>query len=131
MDQHLHWTPEEYERYQSKHKAKHRWNWPNRIVMDRSSAFPFTNVEPSIGDELLATQAPPGLNRPVSIVVYSYRHRLADSDGLCGKYVVDAIISTKSILPDDSPEYVESVTHKQVKIGKGEQEKTVVEIWGD
>lgn len=61
---------------------------------------------------------------PVRIEVISYRHRLIDIDNICVKFVIDGLVSAK-VLPDDSPEFVESVTVKQVK---SDEEKTLVKI---
>lgn len=64
------------------------------------------------------------INFPVRIEIISYRHRLIDIDNICVKFVIDGLVSAK-VLPDDSPEFVESVTVKQVKSA---EEKTLVKI---
>ena len=66
-------------------------------------------------------------NTPVDILIHSFRHRLADPDGLCSKYVIDAIVKA-GLLEDDSTKFVKEVRFKQTKIPKGEEEYTEVEI---
>ena len=61
---------------------------------------------------------------PVRIEIISYRHRLIDIDNICVKFVIDGLVSAR-VLPDDSPEFVESVTVKQVK---SDEERTLVKI---
>lgn len=64
---------------------------------------------------------------PVSIHVHSKRHRLTDADGLCAKWVIDAIVKA-GILVNDSPAYVEAVTFSQEKISVSESETTTITI---
>lgn len=46
--------------------------------------------------------------------MHSRRRRLADPDGLCAKWAIDGLVES-GILPDDSAEWVESVTFTQEK----------------
>lgn len=92
-------------------------------------AIPAPHMEQGARHEPLAKKKaarPHGQTR-VKIHFVSYRHRLADPDGLVGKYVLDSLVSC-GILGDDSPEFVESVSHYQCKINKGEEERTEVVI---
>lgn len=65
-------------------------------------------------------------NSPVSIRFTHYRNRLIDIDNYCVKAVIDGLVHG-GVLADDTPEQVAEVTHCQVKIGKGEKERT--EVW--
>jgi hypothetical protein len=64
---------------------------------------------------------------PVNIHIHSRRHRLADPDGLCAKWVIDSIV-TCGILKDDSVTYVKNVTFSQEKIGTKKHESTIITI---
>lgn len=59
-----------------------------------------------------------------SVRIHSVRKRLADIDGISGKYALDAIVRA-GIIQDDSPRYVKSVTHTQEK---GFPETTTITI---
>lgn len=61
------------------------------------------------------------------IRVTSVRHRLIDQDNLCEKYHVD-LCRYASIIPDDSPDKLE-IEVCQIKAGKGQQEKTIIEVF--
>ena len=54
-------------------------------------------------------------NTLVNVAFYSVRKRLADADGVIGKYVLDAIVAA-GILQDDRTEFVANVSHRQVKL---------------
>lgn len=62
---------------------------------------------------------------PVVITVTSYRNRLCDADGISAKAAIDGLVHS-GLLPDDSPEYVREVRHRQEKT-KGD-EYTDIEI---
>ena len=64
---------------------------------------------------------------PCDIVIHSIRRRLADSDGLSGKAVIDGIVQAK-LLISDSPAHVRSVRFSQET---GKVEKTVVSLTFD
>ena len=94
-----------------------------RMVVGPS--VPAPNVEPGFSDAPLAAKADARSHGQVSIVFRSYRHKLADPDGLCGKYVLDALVSC-GVFKDDSTDYIKSVAHEQIKISAKEKERTVV-----
>jgi len=83
------------------------------------------HVESSPGDESLGTEKITRLAVPCRIHLHSIRRRLADSDGICGKYVIDGIIHA-GILPDDSPEEVKETSFSQEK---SNQERTIIKIY--
>ena len=64
-------------------------------------------------------------NQQCWVGVLHYRYRLADADGLSTKAVVDAIVRA-GILEDDTTQCVGEVRHRQIKISKAENEKTVI-----
>lgn len=47
------------------------------------------------------------------IKIVSFRKRPCDVDNVCGKYLVDSLV-TAGVLPDDCPEHVSEVTHQQM-----------------
>jgi hypothetical protein len=57
----------------------------------------------------------------------SYRHRLADTDGISAKAAIDGLIHA-GVLRNDTPEYVTEVSYSQVKIGRKEMEWTEIQI---
>jgi hypothetical protein len=57
----------------------------------------------------------------------SYRHRLADTDGISAKAAIDGLIHA-GVLRNDTPEYVQEVSYSQVKIGRKEMEWTEIQI---
>jgi len=63
----------------------------------------------------------------VDILVHSYRYRLADSDGISAKAVIDEIVNS-GILVDDSPRFIREVRFRQTKIKKPQDEKTEIII---
>lgn len=83
-----------------------------------------THLEPSHGNAPLGTQEAQRFNTPVRISFHSVRKRLADIDGISGKAVLDGIVKS-GLLQDDSPQFVESVSHSQEK---GKEEITIVTI---
>ena len=97
------------------------------LVVGNTTLSP-ANSEQNIGNKSLATKKAPRFDRPVSIVIHNRRSRLADHDGLWGKYVLDGLVDA-GVLQDDRPEIVQRVVHEQTKIEKGEEEETVIEIW--
>ena len=61
------------------------------------------------------------------IVVIARRTRDIDPDNMFPKWIIDELVRAK-YLPDDSSRFVETI-EKRVEIVKGEEEKTIVEIW--
>lgn len=110
------WTIEEYKEYLRTGKM------PNDYHVAVSAA----NLEPNIGNEFAGADAIKKIDAPVIITIYSKRKRLPDADGICAKYVIDALIGT--ILHDDSPQYVKEVRFRTEKCGKGEAEQTQIII---
>lgn len=87
-------------------------------------------LEPRIGNALLGAQKIARLDQKCRLHIHSQRYRLTDADGVCGKYVIDALIHA-GLLRDDSPKEVEEVTYSQEKIPKTEKEQTIVKIIWD
>ena len=69
----------------------------------------------------------PRFNSQVCILVHSYRHRLADPDGISAKAAIDGIVRN-GILTDDTAKQIEEVRFKQTKIPTKEKEKTIITI---
>ena len=107
------WTAAEYRYYARTGKM------PNR---DRVT-IPLANVESSAGNAAKKADAPEKINPPVGIVVHSQRYRLPDSEGICAKWAIDAIVAA-GILPDDSPKFVTATEFKTEQISRSESEKT-------
>lgn len=59
--------------------------------------------------------------------MHSKRYRLADSDGISAKYVIDALV-LGGVLADDSPEFVKEVRFSQEKISKDKPEETIITV---
>jgi hypothetical protein len=100
-----------------------------RIRQDSNARIPVpaADLEQSFIDAPERPYADQAFNSLVSIHIHSRRHRLTDADGLCGKWLIDAIVQS-GLLRDDSPAWVEEVRFSQEKIGKSEPETTLVEI---
>lgn len=65
---------------------------------------------------------------PQVIVRFTHRtRRLADADAYIGKWFLDGLVEA-GILRDDSPQYVQEVRHRQVKIEQWEEEQTIIEL---
>jgi hypothetical protein len=76
--------------------------------------------------------APPEVRRQAlfaaaGLRIRSFRHRLADPDGVCAKWAIDGLIEA-GVLPDDSARFVKSLTYEQTKIPASEPERTEIEI---
>lgn len=91
---------------------------------NNNTGLPASNMEPHFGNASLGAQEIEGLDTPVTIRVISYRKRIHDPDGVSFKAVLDGIVRL-GLLPDDSSEYVQSVTFES---RKAKEEKTVIEI---
>lgn len=105
----------------------------NDALVAKANARPtvsLDNVEPPACDASLGAEEIPRLDTPCRIHVRSFRHRLADSDGISAKAAIDGLVHA-GILPDDSALYVEEVCFYQEKISKDDAEHTEIEIsWG-
>ena len=64
---------------------------------------------------------------PVKIIFTHWRVRLCDTDGLSGKYWLDALVSC-GLLKDDSLKFVSNVTHYQKKVYHFADQKLRIEI---
>ena len=96
----------------------------SQINGDRST-HPASNMESNTGDE---PKRPNGAQKDGEICrvyVHSIRKKLADSDGISGKAMLDGIVDS-GLLIDDSPEEVEFVRHTQEKTK--EEEMTVIRV---
>ena len=89
--------------------------------------IPHANMESNTGDEAAKANEIKKIDAQVSIHLHSKRHKLADADGLCAKWVIDSIVSV-GILQDDSPKEVKSVSYSQEKVTKNEPEETIITI---
>lgn len=91
---------------------------------------PAAHLEPRPRHAPARAQAPAGPDGSYRLCVVEHRHRLADPDGACCKYLLDALVSC-GVLPDDSPRWIAGIEKSQVKVGRDAPEKTVVEVWVD
>ena len=110
----LRWTEDDFKRYAEQHKIR-------KVRISVPPAY----MEPDSSNEPVAKKGSKGLDSRCCIDVVSYRHRLADADGISAKALIDGLIHSQ-ILPNDSPEYVQEVRFSQVKIPKTEMEFTEV-----
>lgn len=87
-------------------------------------ALPLADLEPDISHAPLAKKKVKGCTPRACIHVHSYRKRLADSDGVSAKAVIDGIVKA-GVLVDDSPQFVTQVSYGQEKTA---DEKTVITV---
>jgi len=59
--------------------------------------------------------------------ITAHRKRLIDEDNLCEKYLVD-LLRYARVIPDDAPG-VCKIEVSQKKVGKGQPEKTIIEVF--
>jgi len=109
-ERHVRWTKEQYEEHMRKFHS--------------NTKVSIANVEPNTVHAPAPTNAPKKINSPVHIRIHSKRKRLCDSDGICGKFAIDAIVRA-GILQDDSPKHVKNVSFSQEKCGP---EETVITL---
>ena len=87
-----------------------------------------TKLERAVGDATLgAAQVQATTRQRFFISVTAYRTRLLDEDNLCEKYHVD-LCRYAGALPDDDPSQTK-IEVRQIKAGKGEQERVEIEVW--
>ena len=100
------------------------------LALQNRTAVPVADVEPPARHEPMAEKKGTRLDsfKGVIVCVHSKRHRLTDPDGASAKAVLDGLVIAK-ILADDSPEFIKEVRMSQEKIGKDQQEETVVELY--
>jgi len=111
----MNWTEDEYAEYISKTKVRNKASVP-LADLERNPC-----VIAKKKNEIKA------FDKAVNITLHSRRHRLADSDGLCGKWVIDSFVQA-GILRSDTPEEVKEVRFSQEKIGRDEEEETIIII---
>ena len=104
-----------FNQYQEKHGNKDR------------TPVSAADMESGASNALLGAEKVTRLDSPCRIHIHSKRHRLADADGICAKYVIDGLIHG-GLLPNDSARWVKNVSFSQEKIGTDREEKTVVMI---
>ena len=79
-------------------------------------------MEQNTSNESLGAQKAARLTAPHDLHVHSIRKRLADSDGISAKAVIDGLIKA-GVLIDDSPKYIKEISFSQEK---GKKEKTIL-----
>ena len=92
-----------------------------------NTPFSATDMESNIKHASTGKKCTLPLDSPCCLHLHSRRHRLADSDGISGKAVIDGLVNAK-VLQDDRPDYVQRVTYSQEKIPKTENEETIITI---
>lgn len=99
-----------------------------RANLSDDFAAPAAKLEPNPCHAPLAKEK---VQRPAGkrflVRVTSFRRRLLDEDNLCSKYHVD-LCRYASIIPGDSPDKCK-IEVGQIKVGKSQTEKTVVEVF--
>lgn len=83
-----------------------------------------SDLEPDTCDEYLGKKKVARFSSLCRIHIHSIRGRLADSDGISGKAIIDGCVKA-GLFADDSPEYIQSITFTQEK---GFPEKTIISI---
>jgi hypothetical protein len=101
-----------------------------KIGVPASPPVQSADLECPSGTGPLATGAGAALDTlgRVRIRCLSRRHRLADSDGISYKAIIDSLVLER-VIEDDGPKYVESVEMRQEKIPMGDPEETVIELY--
>jgi hypothetical protein len=90
-----------------------------RQIADKTSNVEQHTINvPKITDALKIT------DKGCSIHIHSIRKRLTDSDGICAKFAIDAIVLA-GIIENDDPSIVKEVSYSQEK---GEPEQTIITI---
>lgn len=98
----------------------------NRSARDRA-AVRDAHLESDLSAAGLSKDAAPTFSSRVRIQFHHFRRRLADPDGLSVKAAIDALVASR-ILGGDTAQEVAEVSHIQTKIGREEEEKTIVTI---
>lgn len=93
--------------------------------LSNKTPVPVAHVQPRSSYEPLAKEKTARFNRPASIHVHSKRKRLADPDGCCAKYVIDALVDC-GIFCDDSTEQIKQITSSQEQ---SKEEETLIYIY--
>lgn len=125
------WTMEQYLEYRRRTGLGAKDNCERSAPgPDPDPAPQAPNVEPPACRPHLGEKAHKGLPSfsRVRLRVISYRHRLADADGISAKAVIDGIVHA-GILADDNTKIVEEISWRQVKIESEEEERTEVQFF--
>lgn len=111
-------------------QIKEKLNEPRKAHTQNRSTISPPNMEPSACVRSLEKKANPRLDTQgrMHLHIVSYRHRLADADGISAKALIDGIVLAE-ILEDDSPNIIQEVSYSQVKIPKVQPAKTIVEVY--
>ena len=88
---------------------------------------PSGDVEQRTGHASTATDEIQTPVQAVDIRFTHYRRRLADPDNFATKHFIDGFVEA-GLLPDDSPEFVNEVRHRQLKIASWQQEHMQIEL---
>lgn len=82
------------------------------------------DVESTVGNESLGSNAYTKIDTPVCISIHSKRHRLADPDGISAKAAIDGLRYC-GILPDDTAADIAEIKYTQEK---ADNEETIIKI---
>ena len=94
---------------------------------DNRITVPVADMEQDSWNAALSKNGASAFDSCVNILVISYRRLNHDTDGVSVKAVLDGLVHA-GILADDSSKQVKTVTFESRKTGKGEAEKTIIEI---
>lgn len=85
-------------------------------------------MEQDTGNGNMGTEGFTGFSTPCRVHFHSVRNRLADSDGISGKAVIDGLVHA-GVFTDDTTKQVTETTHSQEKKrGKEYTEVTIEEV---
>lgn len=102
---------------------------PRKISSSRRAPVSLADIKSHLGHESLGTQAGPRLDGSYRVHVHSRLHRLPDADGVCLKYIIDALVSA-GVLANDSREFIpQPPTQSDEKIPSSQPEETIVEFY--
>lgn len=96
-------------------------------ISDDRDPNPDANMEPDIGYETKRSDEIEAFTETVCLDFVHYRHRLADPDGLSVKAVIDGIVEA-GLLRNDTCKEIEAISHRQIKIPRAEEERTLLTI---
>jgi len=111
--------PERYRR-----QAERQLTTPDRPTI------PATNLERAPDCAPVAPPRHPKVDTPCRLRLLCHRHRLADTDGISAKALIDGLIIARILADDTTKQIIESPVIAQIKVGRAEPEQTIVEIWG-
>ena len=96
-------------------------------ILNNNATNKATNVERTARNGALPTSTHPAFDSQVSIRIHSFRHRLADCDGISGKAAIDSLVMC-GIIANDTTKEVKEVVYEQTKVKNKSDEKTVITI---